>query len=102
MPGLNRDTPTGSAQPARPRHTVIHMAKPPRRPRGANAGNVQVAYYIAPEAKQALVEVSHRLGVTASEGLEMILTHLALENDGLPVWADRDKIPEALPMARAS
>jgi len=63
---------------------------------------VQVAYYIAPEAKQALVEVSGKLGVTASEGLEMILTHLALEQDGLPAWADRDKLPEALPMAQAS
>lgn len=96
------DTPTSSTQPARPRHTFRHMAKPPRRPRGANAGNVQVAYYIAPEAKQALVEVSNKLGVTASEGLELILTHLALEQDGLPAWADRNKIPEALPMARAS
>jgi hypothetical protein len=78
------------------------MAKTPRRPRGTNAGNVQVAYYIAPEAKEVLVEVSHKLGVSAAEGLEMILTHLALEGDGLPAWADRDKIPEALPMAQAS
>lgn len=102
MQGLNRDTPTGSMRPASASHTFRHMAKPPRRPRGANARNVQVAYYIAPEAKQTLVEVSHRLGVSAAEGLEIILTNLALENDGLPAWADRDRIPEALPMARAS
>lgn len=77
------------------------MEKPPRRPRGTRAATVQVAYYIAPEAKRVLVEVSDRLGVTGSAGLEKILLNLELDEHGLPAWADRNTTQGVLPMSRA-
>jgi len=42
------------------------------------------------------------MGLSASQGLEVILEHLELEADGLPAWADRNQIPEALPIQKAS
>lgn len=73
-----------------------------RRARGTGIGNVQVNYTIPPESKKLLTAMSRKMGISASEGLELILDHLELEADGLPAWADRDKLPEALPIAKAS
>lgn len=78
------------------------MGKTLRRARGTSIHNVQVGYMIPPESKQLLADISRRLGVSASEGLEMVLAHLELEDDGLPAWVDRDQISEALPIAKAS
>lgn len=78
------------------------MGKTLRRARGTSKGNIQAGYIIPPESKQLLADVSRRLGISASEGLELILDHLELDDDGYPTWADRDRIPEALPMAQAS
>ncbi|MEG9250357.1 hypothetical protein V6S67_19885 [Arthrobacter sp. Soc17.1.1.1] len=78
------------------------MGQTLRRARGTSKGNIQAGYIIPPESKQRLADVSRRLGISASEGLELILEHLELDADGLPTWADRENIPEALPMAQAS
>lgn len=78
------------------------MGQTLRRARGTSKGNIQAGYIIPPESKQLLADVSRRLGVSASEGLELILDHLELGSDGLPAWADRDYLGEALPMAHAS
>ncbi|RJT76953.1 hypothetical protein D6T63_15965 [Arthrobacter cheniae] len=102
MQSLKRDTPTSYPQPTSARRMLMSMEKPPRRPRGTRAETVQVAYYIAPEAKRVLVELSDKLGVSAGAGLEKILLNLELDERGLPVWADHDNIQEVLPMARAS
>lgn len=74
----------------------------PRRARGTSVNNIQAGYTLPPESKQFLADISKRLGISASEGLELVLAHLELADDGLPVWADRSHIEEALPMARAS
>ncbi len=77
------------------------MGQTLRRARGTSIGNIQVGYTIPPEHKQLLADISQRLGVSASQGLEMVLDHLELEDDGLPTWVDRDQLPEALPIAKA-
>ena len=78
------------------------MGKTLRRARGTGIGNVQVNYTIPPESKKILTQFSRRMGLSASEGLELLLDHLELEADGLPAWVDRDQFPEALPIAKAS
>lgn len=78
------------------------MGKTLRRARGTSIGNVQVGYTIPPESKQLLADISRTLGISASEGLELVLANLELEADGLPSWVDRDRLPEALPIAKAS
>jgi hypothetical protein len=78
------------------------MGKVLRRARGTGIGNVQTNYLIPPHSKQKLEDVSSLMGMSAAEGLEAILDHLELEADGLPSWADRTKLPEALPIAKAS
>lgn len=78
------------------------MAQILRRARGTSIGNVQVGYTIPPESKQLLADISRRLGISASEGLELVLAHLELADDGLPVWVDRNQLEEALPLAQAS
>jgi hypothetical protein len=82
--------------------TVSDMGKVLRRARGTGIGNVQTNYLIPPHSKQKLEDVSSLMGMSAAEGLEAILDHLELEADGLPSWADRNKLPEALPIAKAS
>lgn len=98
----NRDTLHINKVNARPRHTLDGMGKTLRRARGTGIGNVQVNYTIPPESKKILTEISSRMGISASEGLELILDHLDLESDGLPAWVDRDQLQEALPIAKAS
>jgi hypothetical protein len=78
------------------------MEKSPRRPRGANADSVQVGYWIPRDAKQVLVDVSDKLGVSASEGLEHILNHLERDADGLPLWADQVRLSKDSHVAKAS
>ncbi|MEG9250225.1 hypothetical protein V6S67_19205 [Arthrobacter sp. Soc17.1.1.1] len=78
------------------------MGKTLRRPRGAALNMTQVNYKVPNDCKAKLENVSQQLGVSAAEGLELILKHLELNDDGLPPWADRDIIPEALHMAKAS
>ena len=97
----SRDTPTGYPPLITASPMLGNMQKPPRRRRGTRAETVQVAYYIAPEAKRVLVEVSDRLGMTGAVGLEKILLNLELDERGLPAWATRDDIQEVLPMSRA-
>lgn len=78
------------------------MEKSPRRPRGANADSVQVGYWIPVESKQVLVDVSRKLGVSASEGLELILTHLERDANGLPAWANQAQSSKDCHVAKAS
>lgn len=99
---MNADTPQWFAAIPTVRDRFGCMAQVLRRARGTSIGNVQVGYTIPPESKQLLAEISRRLGISASEGLELVLSHLELAEDGLPVWADRDQLEEALPMAQAS
>ncbi|NHW49436.1 hypothetical protein HAV21_21505 [Paenarthrobacter sp. MSM-2-10-13] len=73
-----------------------------RRQRGTGMNNVQANYSIPPHCKDLVREVSRRMGLSDSQGLEQILIHLELEADGLPAWADRDSLQEALPIAKAS
>lgn len=73
-----------------------------RRQRGTGVSNVQANYSIPQHCKDRLREVSKRMGLSDSQGLELILDHLELEADGLPAWADRDSLQEALPIAKAS
>ncbi|MBG6218731.1 hypothetical protein IWX75_003218 [Arthrobacter sp. CAN_A6] len=96
------DTPTVDAPRASPSTRLSFMGQTLRRPRGSAVDTVQVNYKVPKECKSRLEEVSKRMGVSASEGLEKILMHLDLDADGLPMWVDRDQLPEALPMAKAS
>lgn len=73
----------------------------PRRARGTSTRNIQAGYTIPPESKQFLADISRRMGVSASEGLEQVLAHIELNEDGLPSWVDHVE-EETLPMARAS
>lgn len=73
-----------------------------RRKRGTGLNNVQTNYSIPVECKAKLHSMSERLGLSDAQGLELLLTHLELEADGLPSWVDRSQIPEELPIARAS
>lgn len=99
---IMRDTPRFAQVTATPRDRFTDMGQTLRRARGTGIGNVQVNYTIPPESKKLLTAMSRKMGISASEGLELILDHLELEVDGLPAWADRDQIPEALPIAKAS
>lgn len=98
------DTPTHDSCPVKlsPRARVSPMGKTLRRPRGAALNMTQVNYKVPDDCKTKLESVSQQLGVSAAEGLELILKHLELDADGLPAWADRNSLPEALPMAKAS
>lgn len=98
------DTPVHRPSPGQPspRARLSSMGKTPRRARGAALNMAQVNYKVPVDCKAKLEYVSNQLGVSAAEGLELILTHLELDEHGLPAWADRDRIPEALPMAQAS
>ena len=98
------DTPIYDSSPVKlsPRARLTFMGKTLRRPRGAALNMTQVNYKVPDDCKAKLESVSQQLGVSAAEGLELILKHLELDTDGLPAWADRDSIPEALPMAKAS
>ena len=98
------DTPNHDSSPLKlsPRARLTSMGKTLRRPRGAALNMTQVNYKVPDDCKAKLESVSQQLGVSAAEGLELILKHLELDTDGLPAWADRDSIPEALPMAKAS
>lgn len=78
------------------------MGKTPRRPRGTALNLVQVNYKVPEDCKEKLEHISSRIGVSAAEGLELILKNLELESDGLPAWVDRRQLEEALPMAQAS
>lgn len=73
-----------------------------RRKRGSGLNNVQTNYSIPPFCKAKLHSMSEKLGLSDAQGLELLLTHLELEADGLPSWVDRSQIPEELPIARAS
>jgi hypothetical protein len=75
-----------------------------RRKRGTGLDNVQTNYSIPERCKTTLEEVSARMGMSAPEGLEVILDHLKKElaADGLPKWFNRSRLPEELPMAQAS
>lgn len=97
-----RDTRESAEVKPIPRDRFAGMGKTLRRARGTGIGNVQVNYTIPPESKRVLTDFSRRMGISASEGLEMVLAHLELEADGLPAWVDRDQLPEALPIAKAS
>ena len=98
----NSDTPPSSSKSSRTKARLFSMEKSPRRPRGANADNVQVGYWISHEAKQVLIEVSDKLGVSASQGLDLILTHLERDADGLPLWADQVPLSKDSHVAKAS
>lgn len=82
--------------------SVVPMGNVRRRPRGSGLSNVQTNYSIPAACKAKLEDVSDRMGLSASQGLELILERLELEADGLPSWADRNQIPEALPIQKAS
>jgi hypothetical protein len=92
-----------SAMP-KPSHMAIvsHMGNVHRRRRGTGVSNVQTNYSIPKRCKDKLHDVSERMGMSDAQGLELILEHLELEADGLPVWVDRASLQEALPIAKAS
>lgn len=86
-----------------PMASVSRMGNVLRRKRGSGVSNVQSNYSIPQHCKDKLHEVSERMGMSDSQGLELILEHLELESDGLPAWVvDRDSLQEALPIAKAS
>ncbi|MCW2950829.1 MAG: hypothetical protein JWN41_1842 [Thermoleophilia bacterium] len=87
---------------ARPMASVSFMGTALRRKRGTGIGNVQTNYAIPKDCKDKLHEVSERMGLSDAQGLELILNHLELEQDGLPTWVDRESLQEALPIAKAS
>lgn len=72
------------------------------RPRGAALNLAQVNHKVPDDCKVKLEYVSKQLGVSDAEGLKLIPKDLELDEQGLPLWADRDSILEALPMAKAS
>lgn len=85
-----------------PMANVSHMGNVLRRKRGTGVSNVQTNYSIPKHCRDKLHEVSERMGMSAAQGLELILEHLEVESDGLPAWVDRDSLQEALPIAKAS
>lgn len=85
-----------------PMNSLVSMGNVQRRPRGSGLSNVQTNYSIPVSCKTKLHDMSDRMGISASQGLELILERLELEADGLPAWADRSQIPEALPIQKAS
>jgi hypothetical protein len=100
---MAHDTPERSALNLKVKTRFRGMAQVvPRRARGTSIDNIQAGYTIPPESKKFLADISLRMGISASEGLELVLRHVELADDGLPVWADREHIEEALPMAQAS
>lgn len=66
--------------------------------------NVQLVTTVPKSEKQLVVDLADRLGLSQSETMEVILKQLRtqLAADGIPVWFDRNQLPEALPIARAS
>jgi hypothetical protein len=85
-----------------PMPTVIPMGNVQRRRRGTGLSNVQTNYSIPAACKAKLHTMSERMGISDAQGLELLIDNLELEADGLPAWADRSQIPEALPIAKAS
>ena len=73
-----------------------------RRKRGTGISNVQSTFMLPRECKDKLREVSRAMGISDSQGLELLITNLSLDADGLPAWADHSNISEALPIAKAS
>ena len=66
--------------------------------------NVQLVTSVPPELKNLVFSMAKEAGISASEAMEMILSHFRTElmADGLPSWFDREQQPEALPIRRAS
>lgn len=66
--------------------------------------NVQLVTSVPPELKDLVFSMAKEAGISASEAMEMILSHFRGEllADGLPSWFDREQRPEALPISRAS
>lgn len=77
---------------------------PVRRKRGTGIGNVQLVTTVPKTDKKLVVDLAEQLGLSQSEAMEVILKHLRTElaQDGIPVWFDRNQLPEALPIAQAS
>lgn len=77
---------------------------PVRRKRGTGIGNVQLVTSVPEADKQLVVDFADLVGLSQSEAMEVILKHLRTElaQDGIPTWFDRNQLPEALPMSKAS
>lgn len=98
--------------PSKPSHLIPSVnasfatmtTSPVRRKRGTGIGNVQLVTTVPKTDKQLVVDLAEQLGLSQSEAMEVILKHLRTElaHDGIPVWFDRNQLPEALPIAKAS
>lgn len=77
---------------------------PVRRKRGTGIGNVQLVTSVPASDKQIVVDFADQVGLSQSEAMEVILKHLReeLAADGIPTWFNRERLPEALPIAKAS
>ncbi|RNL59193.1 hypothetical protein D7003_02740 [Arthrobacter oryzae] len=54
--------------------------------------------------KDFVFDLAKRMGMSTGEAMELFIRHLRTEvdRDGLPVWFNRNAVPEALPIAKAS
>ena len=66
--------------------------------------NVQLNTLVPQEDKDFVFALAKRMGVSTGEAMERIIAHLRTEvqQDGLPSWFNRNQMPEALPIAKAS
>lgn len=74
---------------------------PRRRPRGTLVDPVPIGYVVERPSKEKFDAVAVRAGISSAVLFEMVVDHLELTDQGLPVWMPRQDRDGELPINSA-